>query len=196
MWKFVGILFVVASGLAAEPLDSPLEASLSATTLKNVIPTSERNIVVRLVLKNTGKRQLAIVRSLFGSEMAADYIPEPDDSSRKPMTWTRGALPLIPESGQPSMLPASGYVLIAPGEEYKTEVDIASFLRGRPRDGLVPGVYLVRFSYTYEPNRAEQSIPLIRAVSAAAPVRLVVGAKEDHIDDTRQPFGDSRTGAL
>ncbi len=170
-----GLLFLAcATGLAAEPSDLPLEATLVATTPREFILVSEKRIPVSLVLTNTGRRPLAIVRSVFGSGLSVHYTPEADDHSRKAGSWSRNVVPLIPESGEPSMSAPSEYVLVAPGKDYRTEVDIAPLLRELGPYGLAPGDYVIDFSYAYEPNRAETSVPLIPAVRATAPVRLSV----------------------
>lgn len=176
----------IATGLAAATADLPLQASLTAAANKHFISISERSIVVSLVLTNTGQRPLAIVRSSLGMELRVEYTPELDDSSRKPMTWAHSTLTLPPESGEPSMLPASAYELVAPGKEYRTEVEAIRYLRGLPPEGLKPGVYLVSFSYSYEPNSAEQSLPLIRRVAASEPVRITVGARLNQAEDQKQ----------
>jgi hypothetical protein len=132
---------------------------------------------VRLVLTNTGRRPLAIVRSLLGSEYQVQYTPEAHDRSRKTSTLGRSVVRLTPKSEDRLMYPESEYVLVAPGQDFEAEIDLASSLRELLQQGLMPGVYLVRFSYSYEPNHAEQAFPLIRAVTASAPVRITVGAK-------------------
>ena len=173
--KSWGVLALgIATGLAAAPADLPLQASLAATANKQYVSISERSIVVRLVLTNTGQHPLAIVRSSLGMEMKVEYTPELDDSSRKPLTWGLGTMPLIPESGKPSMLPASAYEIVAPGKQFSTDVELIPYLRGLPPEGLIPGVYLVSFWYSYEPNSAEQSLPLIHKVEASEPVRISV----------------------
>lgn len=169
------LLLGIATGLAAEPADSQRAATLVATANKDFISISERSIVVRLALTNTGQNPLAIVRWKLGTQIKFEYTPKLDDTSRKPMTWTRDTVPLSTESGEPSTLPASEYVIVAPGKEYGMEVDLGSSMRPFPREDLMPGVYLIDFWYSYEPNSAERSLPLIREVKASAPVRIMVG---------------------
>jgi hypothetical protein len=152
-------------------------ASLSATAVKDSIPTSEQSVLVRLVLKNTGRRPLAIVRSWFGSQYGIEYTPEAKDPPREHRIWSHNPVRPLTDSGEPPNFDASEYVLVAPGEDYRTEIDIAPHLRRLAPEGLMTGVYVVKFWYAYEPNSAERSTPLIREVPAAEPVRLTVGGR-------------------
>jgi hypothetical protein len=142
--------------------------------MKEAMTTSEKNVVVVLALKNVGQVPLAFVTSWLGGQYEVKYVPNSSDPTRKTNTWTRGILRGTSHSGEPSRYAPGDYMLIAPGREFRTEVNVGSYLRGLSPEGLMPGKYVLTFWYSYEANDAEADLPLISFASAPQPVTINV----------------------
>jgi hypothetical protein len=171
------LALAVSASAAFGTADATPEAALSVKATKESITTSEKSVVMVLVLKNVGQVSLTVVRSWLGGQYEVKYVPDLTDRVRKSNTWTRGILGGTTHSGEAPRYDPAEYTLIAPGKDFRTEVDVGSFLRGLTPEGLMPGSYFLTFWYSYEPNDAERDLALLEGASFAEPVRITVSTK-------------------